>query len=75
MGKDLNRKVHNNDSRGALITKDRCISDYIIDGPVKGDPTLSSIVADCVRFESEWAKCPIAPAAVNSIPPDRMIKG
>ena len=71
-GNDSNRKIHQNESRDALIVKGRTIFDFVIDNPMKDDPTLSSIVADCVRYETEWSKAPRTKAAANSISPDKL---
>ena len=58
--------------RGHLILQAKAIFDYVIDGPKKDDPTLPTIISDCLRFETAWAKCPSAEATARSFSVDKM---
>ena len=72
LGKKESRKLHKNELMGQLILKAKGIFDYVIDDHQKDDATLSSIISDCVRFETAWAKCPNAISTVRSFAADKL---
>ena len=70
--KDTKRKTHKNELRDSIIMKAKAIFDYVIDDPQKDDPTLSTIISDCARFETAWLKCPNTAATVQSYSSEKL---